>query len=183
MPLDVTDQSASDAVAQTPLGRNVSILVNNAGIGHVGTILQTTSQDLDRLWAVNVRGVFNICRSFLPAMLARRSGSIVNIASVGGVVGIRDRIAYCTTKFAVVGLTKCLALDHATDGIRDNAICPGRVETPFVQARLKEYPIPKRRIARCPPRRLSVGWESPRRLPPPRCIWLATKPRLSPEAA
>ena len=144
VPLDVTDESACDAVAQSSLGRDVSILVNNAGIGHVGTILQTNGQDLDRLWAVNVRGVFNMCRAFLPALLAHKRGSIVNIASVGGIVGIRDRVAYCTTKFAVVGLTKCLALDHATDGIRANAICPGRVETPFVQARLKEYPDPEK---------------------------------------
>jgi NAD(P)-dependent dehydrogenase (short-subunit alcohol dehydrogenase family) len=143
-PLDVTDESACDAVAQSPLGRDVSILVNNAGIGHVGTILQTTGQDLDRLWAVNVRGVFNLCKAFVPGMLQRRGGSIVNIASVGGVVGIRDRVAYCTTKFAVVGLTKCLALDHATEGIRANAICPGRVATPFVEARLKEYPDPEK---------------------------------------
>jgi NAD(P)-dependent dehydrogenase (short-subunit alcohol dehydrogenase family) len=59
-------------------------------------------------------------------------------------VGIRDRLAYCTTKFAVVGMTKCLALDHALDGIRVNCICPGRVETPFVSARLKEYPDPEK---------------------------------------
>jgi NAD(P)-dependent dehydrogenase (short-subunit alcohol dehydrogenase family) len=75
-------------------------------------------------------------------MLRRRSGSIVNIASVGGVVGIRDRVAYCTSKFAVVGLTKSMALDHALDGIRINCICPGRVETPFVAKRLAEYPDP-----------------------------------------
>ena len=75
-------------------------------------------------------------------MLARRKGSIVNIASIGGIVGIRDRLAYCTTKFAVVGLTKSMALDHAIDGVRVNCICPARVETPFVSARLKEYPDP-----------------------------------------
>ena len=75
-------------------------------------------------------------------MLARRKGSIVNIASIGGIVGIRDRLAYCTTKFAVVGLTKSMALDHASDGVRVNCICPARVETPFVSARLKEYPDP-----------------------------------------
>jgi 2-keto-3-deoxy-L-fuconate dehydrogenase len=66
------------------------------------------------------------------------------MASVGGTVGIRDRLAYCTTKFAVVGLTKTMALDHARDGVRINCICPGRVETPFVAARLREYPDPDR---------------------------------------
>ncbi len=120
----------------------LDVLVNNAGIGHVGTMLTTTGADLDRLYAVNVRGLFNVTKAFLPAMVARQSGVIINIASIGGVVGIRDRLAYCTTKFAVVGITKSMALDHALDGIRVNAICPGRVETPFVQARLKEYPDP-----------------------------------------
>lgn len=122
----------------------LDVLVNNAGIGHVGTILQTEGKDLDRLYAVNVRGVFNLCKAFLPSMLERKAGNIVNLASIGGVVGIKDRLAYCTTKFAVVGLTKCVALDHAKDGIRVNCICPGRVETPFVSARLKEYPDPEK---------------------------------------
>lgn len=135
-------QRVSAEVLQTH-GR-LDVLVNNAGIGHVGTILQTEGKDLDRLYAVNVRGAFNLCKAFLPAMLERKSGNIINLASIGGVVGIKDRLAYCTTKFALVGLTKCLALDHAQDGVRVNCICPGRVETPFVSARLKEYPDPEK---------------------------------------
>jgi 2-keto-3-deoxy-L-fuconate dehydrogenase len=122
----------------------VDVLVNNAGIGHVGTVLTTTEQDLDRLMAVNVKGVMFMTQAVLPGMIERKAGSIVNLASIGGVVAVRDRFGYCTTKFAVVGMTKCIALDHASDNIRCNCICPARVETPFVQARLKEYPDPQK---------------------------------------
>ena len=143
-PLDVTDESAcASASDHVKLHGDLDILVNNAGVGHVGTILQAAAADLDRLYAVNVRGVFNVSKAFISGMLARRRGSIVNIASIGGIVGIRDRLAYCTTKFAVVGLTKSMALDHAIDGVRVNCICPARVETPFVSARIKEYPDPE----------------------------------------
>ena len=142
--LDVTDESScADAVAHAAAEGPLDILINNAGVGHVGTIVTTAGADLDRLYAVNVRGVFNMTKACIGGMLARREGRIVNIASIGGIVGMRDRLAYTTSKFAVVGLTKSMALDHATDGIRVNCICPGRVETPFVSARLKEYPDPE----------------------------------------
>jgi 2-keto-3-deoxy-L-fuconate dehydrogenase len=141
---DVTDEPACAKAAEHVAHHgDLDILVNNAGVGHVGTILQAAGADLDRLYAVNVRGVFNVSKAFIGGMLSRRRGSIVNIASIGGIVGIRDRLAYCTTKFAVVGLTKSMALDHAIDGVRVNCICPARVETPFVSARIKEYPDPE----------------------------------------
>ena len=144
--LDVTSEAACEAVALTVHERRqrLDILVNNAGIGHVGTMLTTTGADLDRLYAVNVRGVFNVTKAFIAVMISRKSGVIVNLASIGAVVGVRDRVAYCTSKFAVAGLTKAMALDHALDGIRVNCICPGRVETPFVTGWLKKYPDPEK---------------------------------------
>jgi NAD(P)-dependent dehydrogenase (short-subunit alcohol dehydrogenase family) len=144
--LDVSDEAQCARIAEQVLASagRLDILVNNAGVGHVGTLVQTEGSDLDRLYAVNVRGVFNVSKAFLPAMLARRAGNIINMASIGGVVGIRDRLAYCTSKFAVVGLTKSMALDHALDGIRVNCICPGRVETPWVAERLAAYPDPEK---------------------------------------
>ncbi len=139
--LDVSSEADCARTAQTtgPL----DVLANVAGIGHVGSLLNTAAADLDRLHAVNVRGVFNCCKAFAPAMLERKSGSVINMASIAGVIAVRDRLAYTTTKFAVVGLTKALALDHSHTGVRFNCICPGRVETPFVLARLKEYPDPQ----------------------------------------
>jgi len=139
--LDVAGESECARAAST-VG-NVDILANVAGIGHVGALPNTTAADLDRLHAVNVRGVFNSCKAFVPAMLERKSGSVINVASIAGIVAVRERLAYTTTKFAVVGLTKALALDHSHTGVRFNCICPGRVETPFVLARLKEYPNPE----------------------------------------
>lgn len=135
--VDVTDfGGAQQLAAKIPV---VDVLVNNAGIGHVGGLLGTNAEDLDRLYAVNVRGVFNLCKVFVPGMLERRHGSVINLASIGGIVAVRERLAYNTTKHAVVGLTKSLALDHSHTGVRFNAICPGRVETAFVQSRLAEY--------------------------------------------
>jgi len=140
--VDVSDPAAVAALAaRLPA---LDILVNNAGIGHVGNLRQTEAADLDRLYAVNVRGAFNCCKAFVPAMLGRKRGSVLSLASIGGIVAVRDRLAYTVTKFAVVGLTKSLALDHSHEGVRFNCICPGRVETPFVKARLAEYPDPEK---------------------------------------
>jgi NAD(P)-dependent dehydrogenase (short-subunit alcohol dehydrogenase family) len=140
--VDISDPAAVGALAAR-VG-TLDVLVNNAGIGHVGSLLGTEAADLDRLHAVNVRGTFNLCKAFVPGMLERRRGSVVNLASVAGVVAVRDRFAYTISKHAIVGLTKALALDHSHTGVRFNAICPGRVETPWVQARVKEYPDPEK---------------------------------------
>jgi NAD(P)-dependent dehydrogenase (short-subunit alcohol dehydrogenase family) len=144
---DAAEADVSDPAAVAALAARLpalDILVNNAGIGHVGNLRQTEAADLDRLYAVNVRGTFNCCKAFVPAMLGRKRGSVLSLASIGGIVAVRDRLAYTVTKFAVVGLTKSLALDHSHEGVRFNCICPGRVETPFVKARLAEYPDPEK---------------------------------------
>lgn len=139
--LDVADAGACREAARS-VGP-VDILANIAGIGHVGTLADTSAGDLDRLYAVNVRGVFNCCKAFAFPMLERGSGSVINMASIAGVIAVRERLAYTMTKFAVVGLTKAMALDHSKTGVRFNCICPGRVETPFVLQRLQEYPDPE----------------------------------------
>lgn len=143
--LNVGEKAECALIAETVLNEKgkLDVLINNAGIGHVGTLLETSEEDLDRLYNVNVRGVFSLTKAFLPSMIARRYGVIINTSSIGGIIAISERLAYCTTKFAIVGLTKCIALDHAKQGIRANAICPGRVETPFVKKRISEYPNPQ----------------------------------------
>src|SRR5207248_9425017 len=106
---DVSSESSCRAAAASILSAHgrCDVLVNNAGIGHVGNALTTTGDDFDRLAAVNVKGVLFMTQALLPSMIERRAGSIVNMASIGGIVGVRDRLAYCATKFAVVGMTKC----------------------------------------------------------------------------
>lgn len=119
------------------------VLVNNAGVGHVGTILTTKPEELEKLWKVNVLGIYQLSRAVLPGMIVRRSGSIVNIASIAGLMGMEARFAYTTTKHAVVGMTRSMAMDLGTQGVRINCICPGRVRTPFVDEMLRQYDNPE----------------------------------------
>ncbi len=144
--LNVADEAACTALSEQIHTRHpaLDVLVNNAGIGFVGTLLTTTGADLDRMYAVNVRGVFNVSKAFVPAMLKQGRGSVINLSSTAGTEGLKDRLAYAMTKHAITGFTRCLALDHATSGLRVNCLCPGRVETPFVKARLAEYPDPEK---------------------------------------
>jgi 2-keto-3-deoxy-L-fuconate dehydrogenase len=136
--LDITRETEIAAAVKAVAGP-LDILVNNAGVGCVGNAMQTPPAEFDRLMQVNVRGTFLVTQAFLPAMLAAGRGSVINLASIAGIVAVRERFAYTTTKFAVVGMTKSLALDHSAAGVRFNAICPCRVETPWVQKRLDEY--------------------------------------------
>jgi len=139
--LDVTNlDSTAKAAAQF---ERLDILVNNAGIGHVGSIEATEPEDFDRIINVNVRGVYLITRAFLPLLLAagqrhQAVGVIVNVASVSGLVGIKQRFAYCASKGAVVAMTRQLAVEYPKT-LRVNAVCPGTVQTPFVEAYLEKF--------------------------------------------
>ncbi len=135
MTLDIADEPAVER-AFSDLEK-LDILVNNAGIGLVGNIEETTLADFERLMKVNVSGVFLMTKYALPLIKASH-GSIVNISSVGGLVGVKRRYAYCATKGAVVMMTRQLALDYPKD-FRVNCICPGTVATPFVEAYLEKY--------------------------------------------
>ena len=138
--LDVTSKD-SIAVAAARLER-LDILVNNAGIGHVGSIETTEGEDFDRLMNVNVRSVYLVTRGLMPLLLAaaddRHVGAIVNMGSVAGQVGIKQRFAYCTSKGAVLAMTRQIAVEYPKT-LRVNAICPGTVETPFVEGYLEKF--------------------------------------------
>ena len=113
-------------------------LVNNAGVGHVGSIEECGYEDWKKLFAVNVDGVYLMSAAALPKLLESDYGSIVNIGSVAGLVGIARRFGYCATKGAVVMITRQMAADYAGK-VRVNCICPGTVDTPFVEAYLEKY--------------------------------------------
>ena len=134
----IGDISSQDSVRTMFAGLDqLDILINNAGIGLVGGILETGLADWDRLFQVNVTGMFLVTREAMPLLLAS-NGSIVNLASVAALVGVRKRFAYCATKGAVVAMTRQLALDYPTE-IRVNCICPGTVDSPFVEGYLEKY--------------------------------------------
>jgi NAD(P)-dependent dehydrogenase (short-subunit alcohol dehydrogenase family) len=133
--MDVT-QSVSIRAAFEGLER-LDILVNSAGIGHVGDILHTEVEDFLRIQDVNVKGVYLVTRFALPLLLASH-GSIVNVGSVAGLVGVKQRLAYCSSKGAVIAMTRQIAVDFPTE-LRINCVCPGTVETPFVENYLEKY--------------------------------------------
>jgi NAD(P)-dependent dehydrogenase (short-subunit alcohol dehydrogenase family) len=132
--VDLSDVHATQAAVESVLATVglPDLLVNNAGVGVAGTVGDTLVADWDMTIAVNLSAVFHLCRLLVPPMLDRGHGIIVNVASIAGIVGLRNRAAYCASKAGVVGLTRALAADHAGQGLRVNAICPGTVETAWV---------------------------------------------------
>ena len=139
---DVTNQAEVDAAfaAVATRWRQPDILVNSAGVAHVGTVEQTSEEDFDRVYAVNVKGVYNCLRAGVAAM-KDRGGAILNMASVASTIGIPDRFAYSMSKGAVLTMTYSVARDYVHHKIRCNCIAPGRVHTPFVDGFLaKNYP-------------------------------------------
>jgi 2-keto-3-deoxy-L-fuconate dehydrogenase len=133
--LDVTDRDEIRRMA-ADIG-TIDVLFNCAGFVHSGTILQSPEEDLDFAFNLNVRSMYHLIRAFLPGMLTRKSGSIINMSSVASSVkGVPDRFAYSLTKAAVIGLTKSVAADFVGQGIRCNAICPGTVQTPSLDKRI-----------------------------------------------
>lgn len=130
-----TDVTSADDVARladetaSRFGR-VDVLCNNAGVGLLRSVVESTEEEYDYVMDVNVRGVFLCCKHVIPLMVERGGGTIINLASVAGFVGFQRDAAYCASKGAVLALTRQLALDYASAGIRANALCPGFIDTP-----------------------------------------------------
>ena len=162
LPLDVLDRAAiAQLVEQLPA---VDVLFNCAGFVHAGSVLDALDSELEFAFNLNVRSQFWMIRAVLPKMLAASGGSIINMASVASSVkGLPNRFVYGTTKAAVIGLTKSVAVDFVAQGIRCNAICPGTVDTPSLHDRINAYADPaaarQNFIARQPMGRLAQAHE------------------------
>ena len=131
--LDVRDEAEVRAVAA-----DLDVLANVAGIGSTTTAPDTPLDVWEDVFAVNARGTFLCCRHAIPGMVERGGGAIVNMASVAGLIGLRNRAAYCASKGAVIALTRALAVDHVGAGVRVNAVCPGTVDSPWVRRLVEE---------------------------------------------
>jgi len=157
--LDVTDEAAIAKTAKE--AGDVDVLFNCAGIVHHGSILDATAKDWDQAFAVNVKSMFLVSKAFIPGMLKKGRGSIINMASVASSIrGLPNRFVYGASKAAVIGLTKSIAADYVGKGIRCNAIAPGTVDTPSLQGRINAFadPVQARKdfVARQPMGRLGT---------------------------
>jgi NAD(P)-dependent dehydrogenase (short-subunit alcohol dehydrogenase family) len=139
---DVSNQSNVKNIIESIIkNETIDILINNAGIAHLGNIEAVEESDLDNLYNVNIKGVYNCIKASLPSLKANGGGVILNLASIASSVGINNRFAYSMTKGAVLTMTYSIAKDYVADGIRCNCMSPARVHTPFVDGFLKKnYP-------------------------------------------
>ena len=144
LPVDLADAAAtvSSVAAAVRLLGGVDIVVNNAGVGVRAAVHETTLDDWDQTFAVNVRAPFLVCREVVPVMLEQGHGVIVNVASVAGLIGIPSRAAYGASKAALISLTRSLAVDYAARRIRANCVAPGTTETPWVDRMVAGAPDP-----------------------------------------
>ncbi len=140
--IDITNQQrVKELVSVIAIQREIGVLINNAGIAHIGNALNTTEQDFQKIFDVNVKGAYNCMQACLPFMVENGEGVIINMASIAATVGINERFAYSMSKGAILSMTMSVARDFIDKGIRCNCISPARVHTPFVDGFLeKHYP-------------------------------------------
>ena len=143
--VDVSDDTAVAELVRelSDEGRLPEILVNNAGVGVAAKAADTSTADWHRVLQVNLTGTFYLCRAFLPSMVERGKGAIVNLSSAAALSAVNDRAAYIASKAGVVGLTRSIAVDYVGSGIRANAVCPGTIDTPWVEQITAGYPDPR----------------------------------------
>ncbi|MFD2239310.1 SDR family NAD(P)-dependent oxidoreductase [Aureimonas populi] len=139
--LDVTDPKGIAALdaSLADAGVQVNVLVNNAAAITIGKLLDASLEDLRLVLGVNVEGLFNVTKAFLPGMIGRGGGTVLNMASLASVRAMRERFVYSASKAAIAMMTRSIAVDYVADGIRANCICPARVHTPFIENYLARY--------------------------------------------
>ncbi len=143
MTCDVSNAAQTQGVIDTIVDETgrIDILINNAGIASVGTVESTPEEELDRIYAVNVKGIYTCTKACIPYMVKQEGGVILNLASIASLIGIEDRFAYSMSKGAVLAMTKSIAIDYVKQHIRCNCVCPARIHTPFVDGFIsKNYP-------------------------------------------
>ena len=142
---DVCDPASVRSLAAAVMERfgRIDVLCNNAGVGLLRSVVDTTDDQYDLVMDTNVRGTFACCREVVPHMLAGGGGSVINVGSVAGLVGYANDAAYCTSKGAVLALTRQMAIDYSARGVRTNCICPGFVETEMMRVFLDSHDDPQ----------------------------------------
>ncbi|MBY3468709.1 SDR family oxidoreductase [Rhizobium laguerreae] len=146
IPVDVSSSKDVEAMVATVMAKwgRIDVLINNAGFGMTGNVVSIAEEDWDRIMAVNVKGIFLCSKHVVPVMAAQGGGSIVNTTSYTAASAIADRTAYVASKGAISSLTRAMALDHAKQGIRVNAVAPGTIDSPYLERILNQSPDPQK---------------------------------------